>query len=120
MLVAVIDGSYMSKLYPHINSCAFIMECSKGPGRLKGAFPEQLMAACAYRGELLGLLTIHLILLSMQTIMPDLTGSTLIHSDCLGALEQVKKLPHDRIPSNSKHSNILKVIMINCNNLTFS
>ena len=63
-LVAVTDGSFMNKLYPHMNSCSFIIECSKGRGRLTGAFPEKSMAACAYRGELLGLLAIHLILLS--------------------------------------------------------
>jgi hypothetical protein len=44
-LVAVTDSSYMNKLYPNINSCAFIMECSRGCGRLTGAFPEQIMAA---------------------------------------------------------------------------
>ena len=60
-LVAVTDGSYMNKIYPHMNSCAFILECSKGRGRITGAFSEQAMAACAYRGELLGLLAIHLI-----------------------------------------------------------
>ena len=103
-----------------MNSCAFILECSKGQGRLTGAFPEKSMAACAYRGELLGLLVIHLILLSTHKIFPDLTGSVHIYSDCLGALNQVKNLPHDRIPTKCKHSDILKIIMINCSNLTFS
>ena len=82
-------------------------------------FSEQSMAACAYRGELLGLLAIHLLLLSVHKLAPDQTGLTHIYSDCLGAVDQVKKLPHDRIPSNSKHSNILKIIMINCSSLTF-
>jgi hypothetical protein len=119
-LVAVTDGSYMNKLYPHMNSCAFILECPKDHGRLTCAFPEQSMVAGAYRGELLGLLAIHLIILIVQKIALDLTGSALIYSDCLGALNQVGKLPHDRIPSNSKHSDILKVIMTTCNKLTFS
>jgi len=119
-LVAVTDGSYMNKLYPNINSCTFIMECSRGSGRLTGAFPEQIMAACAYRGELLGSLSIHLILLSVHTLLPNLSGLAYIYSDCLGALNKVQNLPQDRIPSKSKHSDILKVIMSTCRSFTFS
>jgi hypothetical protein len=37
-LVAVTDGLYMQALYPNMNSCAFILECSQGRGRLMGAF----------------------------------------------------------------------------------
>ncbi len=46
--VAVTDGSYMKELYPDMNSCAFILECSRGRGRMSGAFSEQTMAACLY------------------------------------------------------------------------
>ena len=67
-LVAVTDGSYMKELYPNMNSCAFIFECSKGGGRMTGAFSEQTILACSYRGELLGLLAIHLILLSVNKV----------------------------------------------------
>ena len=98
-LVAVTDGSYMNKMYPSMNSCAFILECPKGRGRLTGGFPEPSKAAGAYRGELLGLLAIHLILLAINTIKPDISGLAKIYSDCLGALGQVTKLPENRIPS---------------------
>ena len=47
-LVAVTDGSYMKELYPDMNSCAFILKCSRGRGGMLGAFSEQTMAACAY------------------------------------------------------------------------
>jgi hypothetical protein len=97
-LVAVTDGSYMKELYPDMNSCAFILEYSRGRGRMLGAFSEQTMAACSYGGELLGLLAIHLILLSIDKINPTLTGSVHIYSDCLGALN-VENLPPHRIPS---------------------
>ena len=62
--VAVTDGSYIKEWYPNICSAAFIMECSKGHGRIVGSFPEQTMAVCAYRGKLLGLMAIRLILLT--------------------------------------------------------
>jgi hypothetical protein len=38
--VAVTDGSYMKELYPYLNSAAFVLECSKGRGRLVGSFVE--------------------------------------------------------------------------------
>ena len=117
--VAVTDGSYIKEWYPNVCSAAFILECSEGRGRIVGSFPEQAMAACAYRGELLGLMAIHLILLAANKLNPELRGSAAIHSDCLGALTKVADLPANRIPTRCRHSDILKNIMVNCSNLTF-
>jgi hypothetical protein len=72
LLVAVTDGSYIRELYPHLCSAAFVLECSSGRGRVYGSFLELLLVANAYRGELLGLMAIHLILLSINTISPQL------------------------------------------------
>jgi hypothetical protein len=78
-----------------MNSCAFIFECSRGGGRMTGAFSEQMIAACSYQDKLLGLLAIHLILLSVNRVHPELLGLVHIYSDCLGALNKVKNLlPH--------------------------
>jgi len=118
-LVAVTDGSYMKELYLDMNSCAFILECSRGRRRMPGAFLDQTMAACAYQGKLLGLLAIHLILLSINKINPTLTGSVHICSDCLGTLNRVKNLPPHRIPSKCRHSDVLKMIMIHCSSMSF-
>jgi len=118
-LVAVTDGSYIKEQYPNLNSAAFIFECSKGRGRLIGSFPEKTKYANAYRGELLGLMAIHLILLSINRVNPTLTGSVQIYSDCLGALSRVDDLPAFRIPSRCRHSDILKNILVNCKELTF-
>jgi hypothetical protein len=38
---------------------AFVLECTKGCGRILGAFLEAIRVATAYRGELLGLMAIH-------------------------------------------------------------
>ena len=118
-LVAVTDGSYIKELYPNLCSAAFIFECSKGRGRLVGSFAEKTMAANAYRGKLLGLMAIHLILLSVNRMAPRLQGSVHVYSDCLGALHRVKDLPPHRIPSRCRHSDILKNLLVNCSNLTF-
>lgn len=120
-LVCVADGSFIKEMYPDICSAAFIIECSKGRGRLMGKFSEKTLAACAYRGELLGLLAIHLLLLAVNKLSPSLSGSAQIYSDCLGALHNVENLPPHRIPSSCRHSDILKniIIMIHCRALTF-
>jgi hypothetical protein len=118
-LVGVTDGSYIRELYPHLSSAAVILECSKGRGRLVLSFAEKCLKANAYRGELLGLMALHLLLLSFNKTRPNLRGSVHIYSDCLGALNKVEHLPPGCIPSRCRHSDILKNILVNCSNLTF-
>ena len=101
-LVAVTDGSYMKDLFPNMNSCAFIFECTKKRGWITGAFPEQTAEAGLYRG---------VILLSINKTAPDLTGSVHIYSDCLGALNKVSKC---------RHLDVLKNIMFHCSSLSFT
>jgi hypothetical protein len=119
-LVAVTDGSYMRELYPHLCSAAFVLECGKGRGRITGSFSEGSAVANAYRGELLGLMAIHLLLLSVNKIHPQLKGMVEIVSDCLGALNRVAYLPPYRIPARCRHSVILKMILLNCRDLSFN
>ena len=117
--IAVTDGSYMKDLYLHIHSAAVVLECTKGRGRVWCSFPEASQVACSYRGKLIGLLAIHLILLMINEVNPGLKGFVHIYSDCLGALEKVKNLPPSRIPSSLAHSDVLKNILVNCSNLSF-
>ncbi len=77
-------------------------------------------AANAYRGELLGLMAIHLILISVNWVHNSLSGNVKVVSDCLGALQWVTSLPPYQIPSRCKHSGILKNILVNCWDLMFS
>ena len=74
-LVAVTDGSYIRELYPNLCSAAFVLECSKGRGRIVGSFSECTDVANAYRGELLGLMVIHLILLLNRVLYLPRTES---------------------------------------------
>ena len=98
-LVAVTDyGLYIRELYPNLCSAAFVLECSKGRGRIVGSFSERMDVANVYQGELLGLMTIHLILLSVNKINPMLKGRVEIVSDCLGAMKRVSWFPPYRIP----------------------
>jgi hypothetical protein len=110
-LVAVADRSYIRELFPNLCSATFVLECSKGRRRVVGLFSEALIVANAYCMELLGLMAIHLILLSINKIHPTLAGSVKIVSDCLGALKRVTYLPRYQIPSRCRHSDILKTIL---------
>ncbi len=97
-----------------------MVESAKGRGRLIGSFLEALLVANPYRGELLCLMAIHLILLSINRVHGDLLGHIKVVSDCLGALKRVTDLPPYRIPSRCKHSYIPKNILVNCWGLSFT
>ncbi len=116
----VTDGSYMREVFPDINAVAFVLECSQGRGRLWGSFVERTGDACSYRGELLGLMVIHLILLAVNECSKGLQGLVHIYSDCLGALNKVENLPLHQIPMRCSHSDVLKTIMVNCRDLSFT
>jgi hypothetical protein len=118
-LVAVMDGSYIQELFPNLCLAAFVLECSHERGRIFGSFSESLRVANAYRGKLLGLMAIYLILLSINKIHQNLGGSIEIISDCLGALNRVTYLPPYCIPSRCRHSDILKNILVHCRDLSF-
>ena len=104
-LLAGTNRSYIKEHYPELCSAAFIFECTKGRGWLVGAFAEASVAANAYRGELIGLMAVHLLLLAVGTTSPGLRGSVAICSDCLGTMGRVEKLPpitfcpNDSIPT---------------------
>ena len=117
--IAITDGSYMKEAYPMLNSAAFVFDYTRGRGRIVGSFVEYTPNAGSYRGELLGLMAIHLILKGVQEFNRDLQGSIHIYSDCLGALWNVKNLPPHRILSRCSHSDILKNIMLSCSGMTF-
>ena len=109
-LLCISDGSYIREFHPIVCSAAIIMECTRGGGRLTLTFANRSNLANAFRGELLGLMAIHLILVSLHKSRPNLTGAVQIHSDCMGALKTLQSLPESWIPPNWKHADILKTI----------
>ncbi len=99
LLVAITDGSFIKQIYPHLCLAAFILECSQGRGQIISLFKEASKAANAYRGELLGLMAIRLILVSVNQLHKSLSRKAKVVSDCLGALGRVVHLPPYWIPS---------------------
>ncbi len=112
--IAVADGSYIRELTTEAFATAFFFESADRSCKLVGAFPERSETANAYRGELLGLMAIHLILLAVNKVSPNLTGSIMVYSDCERAIGSIEALPSLKIPAKYKHSDILKNIMVNC------
>jgi hypothetical protein len=92
-LVAVTEGSYIREQHPDLCSTVFIIECKHCGGHVVGAFPEASFDANAFRGELLGLIAVHLLLLAVNTVSPGITGFVRVYSDCLGVLSLVAELP---------------------------
>ncbi len=118
-LLAVADGSYICEQHPDLCAAAFILECTRHRGMLVGSFPKASKVANAFRGELLGLMAIHLLLLVVNTVSPGLAGRVKIYSDCLGALGRTAELPPYCIPTRCKHSDALKMILVTCGGLSF-
>jgi hypothetical protein len=118
-LLAMTDGSYIKEHYHDLCLVAFVLECMQGQGHAINAFPEASAAANVYWGELLGLMAVHLLLLAVNTVSPGLSGRVKIYSDCLGALDRVAKLPPYHVPTQCRHSDILKTILVNCGGLSF-
>ncbi len=63
---------------------------------------------------------IYLLLVSVNRVHNTLVGSGEVVSDCLGALKRVVHLPPYCIPLCCKHSDILKNILVNCQDLSFT
>ncbi len=112
-LVAVTDGLYIGQLYPNLCLAAFVLGCVNGGGKIIGSFAEPTLAANAYRGKLLGLMAIHLLLVSVNRVQTSLVGSGEVVSDCLGGLKHVAYLLPCRIPLRWKHLDILKNVLVN-------
>jgi len=78
-------------------------------------FCGTISVTCSYRGELLGLLAIHLLVRSVVKVNTSLVGSIDIYSDCKTALWTIETLPPTMIPTRFRHADILKLILIHCN-----
>ncbi len=120
LCITVTNGSCMADSYPQTHADALVIECTKGRGQMWCSFPKQAINAGNYLGELADLMRIHLLLLTTNEVHPGLRGSVIFYSDSLSGLDKVQHLPPYRIPSCCQHFDILKNIMVNCSNLSFT
>lgn len=103
----VTDGSYNGSLAPFVSGAGWIVACTAQHKILGGWFYERSSKANAYRGELLGMVAVHLLATFVTEFyaLPTCLGNALC--DNIGALTQASKL-RQRIPTGSKHSDLLR------------
>ena len=116
---AVTGCSYTKDLYPDMCSAAFVLEYTEGRGMIVGSFLKSSTQVYKYRGERLGLMAIHIIILVANKVDTELRVQVTIYSDCLGALTRVITFPANRSPTRCKHSDIPKNIMVHSQDLMF-
>ena len=108
-LHCVTDGSHNPKLAPHISGAAWVLRCSHSNNELQGDFSEQSSMADSYRAEQLGMLAIHLLLLTAEEYYQRTLTDANIFCDNQGTIITFSK-EHQRVPSGARNSDILGVL----------
>lgn len=105
--VIVTDGSFDRSKAPRVSGAGWIFACTKRRKVVFGAFHELSDAASSYRGELLGLTAVHLLIsFVMEFYNIDHAGGS-IHCDNKGALYQAS-VYRRRIKTNAHHADLLR------------
>jgi elongation factor P hydroxylase len=89
-IALVTDGSYSRKICSEIDGAGWMIYCkSRRKVVFKGSFYEWCATAGSYRGELLGLLVVHLLVMAVE-IFYDLGAGPrgLVACDNLGGLNK--------------------------------
>lgn len=105
----VTDGSYNRKIRRDVDSAGWLIYCKhRQQVVLEGSLFEQNATAGSYRGELLGLLAIHVFVLGIETFYGlEVDSYGLVACDNLGALNKSKQR-RKKISSGTKHADILR------------
>jgi hypothetical protein len=85
------DGSYSRTRGPHISRAGWVITCCKTQKVLKGSFCEKSRDASPYRGELLGLVALHMIILHICKYYHVRTARGKIICNSKSALNQSSK-----------------------------
>ena len=62
-VISVTDGSYKKDIAPDVSGAGWVIYCEQSKLKLTGSFYERSPDAGSYRGELMGLTALHLIIL---------------------------------------------------------
>jgi hypothetical protein len=91
--ILVTDGSYSQTRGSHVSRAGWIVACRKSWELLKGSFFELSLDAGSYRGELLGLVALHTLVLQLCKYYHITSASRKIICDNKAAL---RKASHQR------------------------
>lgn len=109
--VLVTDGSYNWKVRADMDAAGWLLFCRRRRKiLLKCSFYEVCNNAGSYRGELLGLASLHVFLYAMEQYYGfQVPSKCIIACDNLGALNKSKQ-KRKKVPSGAKHADILRVL----------
>jgi hypothetical protein len=109
--VYVTDGSYSRKIRSDIDGAGWVIYCkTRKKIVLKGSFYEWCDKAGSYRGELVGLLAVHMLIMAVEEFYDLAEGPRgLVACDNLGGLNKSKERRR-KIPSAAKHADVLRVL----------
>ena len=103
------DGSYIKEIAVDVCGAAWILYCEETGKSLKGEFTEQSRWADSYRGEQLGMLAIHIILLTVEEHFGESLSNANIFCDNLGTIHKFST-KYARVSSSAKNNDILRVL----------
>jgi hypothetical protein len=103
--ILVTDGSYSRKIRHDIDGAGWLIYCKRRKKVVfKGSFSEWSGSAGSYRGELLGLLAVHLMVLAVEKFYDLAAGPRgLVACDNLGGLNKSRER-RKKIPPGAKHN----------------
>jgi hypothetical protein len=108
-LIGVTDGSYDRHKAKSCSGSGWILACTASKKTLRSSCYEVSAAAGAYRGELLGLVSLHTLILALATFYNVQTISGRICCNNILALKQASKT-RKRVRSGIKHSDLQRAI----------
>ena len=108
-VIGVTDGSYDRKRLPLVSGAGWLLCCTSSKKMLKGNFFEHSSSASSYRGELLGLVALHTLLLALCTFYEIPAASGQVCCDNISALRQSSKRRR-RVQTGASQADLLRVI----------
>ena len=109
ILVCVIGGSYNKSKALDISSTGWIIHDKASSRQIRGSFVEQSPETSSYRGELLGMLAIHLVLLTIDEQYGIEGLESQVYCDNKGVLFTFVK-SHKHVPAEKANSDILCIL----------
>ena len=108
-LVCVADGSYDRKKARDLSGAGYVICCTATNQKIAGSLVERSEGASSYRGELLGMLAIHLLLHAVEILHQVRGTGTNVFCDNKGAIYTFSK-KHKRVSSGTKNADIHRVL----------
>ena len=108
-LICVTDGSYDRKKARDLSGAGYVIYCTATKQKITGSLVESSEGASSYRGELLGMLAIHLFLHAVETLCQVTGTGTNVFCDNKGAIYTFSK-KHRRVSTGTKNNDIHRVL----------